>query len=409
MAAKLEKTRTPGVYKRGNRYVVVYYVEGRQRRESAPNFELARKLKAAREADASRGEFHEQSRTSFTEYAIEWVERYQGRGRGFRESTRDNYRSDLSRYALPYFGPTKRLAQITPRDIANFVAWLCDERAQAKHTDKLRVEAGIKPSGRDRKRLSDSSVANIVKPVRAFLATAVAEGLIRQNPARDVPMPHRPSVEDAEPDEIRALSREQLAHFLRVVHPKHRALFRFLASTGLRVSEVAAVQWRHVRLDGAKPHVRVRRQLYRGRLQPPKSRHGRRDVPLDHRLVVELRTLRGKTDWAGDDDLVFANEAGGPIDKDNLRRRHLRPAAEEAGAPWAAFHTFRHTCASLLFERGASVVQVQRWLGHHSAAFTLSTYVHWLDGDDLGEPLALDSELGLGGRRSEGSPESVAA
>ena len=393
MPAKLEKTKTPGVYRRGGRYVVVYYVDGQQRRESAANYELARKLKAAREADVARGEFHEQSRTSFAEYALEWVERYQGRGRGFRESTRDNYRSDLTRYAVPWFGSRRNLAQITPREIANFVAWLCDERAQAKHAEALRAEAGIKPTGRAVKRLSDSTVANVMKPIRACLGTAVAEGLIRQNPARDVPMPHRPTVENAEPEDIRALSRDQLAHFLRVVHPRHRTLFRFLASTGLRVSEVAALQWQDVRLDGSKPHVRVRRQLYRGRLQPPKSRHGRRDVPLDHRLVVELRTLRTKTHWPASDDLVFANEAGGPIDKDNLRRRHLRPAAEEAGAPWAAFHTFRHTCASLLFARGASVVQVQRWLGHHSAAFTLSTYVHWLDGDDLGEPLALEAEL----------------
>lgn len=68
------------------------------------------------------------------------------------------------------------------------------------------------------------------------------------------------------------------------------------------------------------------------------------------------------------------------------------PAAEEAGAPWAGFHTFRHTCASILFERGANAVQVQRWLGHHSAAFTLATYVHLLS-DDLGEPLSLGTEL----------------
>jgi hypothetical protein len=31
-------------------------------------------------------------------------------------------------------------------------------------------------------------------------------------------------------------------------------------------------------------------------------------------------------------------------------------------------------------------VQVQRWPGHHSPAFTLSVYVHLLD-DDLGGPL----------------------
>jgi hypothetical protein len=37
--------------------------------------------------------------------------------------------------------------------------------------------------------------------------------------------------------------------------------------------------------------------------------------------------------------------------------------------------------------RGSNVVQVQRWLGHHSPSFTLDTYVHLLDAD-LGEPLA---------------------
>ena len=42
----------------------------------------------------------------------------------------------------------------------------------------------------------------------------------------------------------------------------------------------------------------------------------------------------------------------------------------------------------MLFAQGRNAVQVQRWLGHHSAAFTLSTYVHLLDGG-LGEPLSL--------------------
>ncbi len=66
----------------------------------------------------------------------------------------------------------------------------------------------------------------------------------------------------------------------------------------------------------------------------------------------------------------------------------MKPIAEEAGVPWAAFHTLRHTCASRLFSQGRNAVQVQRWLGHHSPAFTLATYVHLLDGDDLGGPLS---------------------
>ncbi len=72
----------------------------------------------------------------------------------------------------------------------------------------------------------------------------------------------------------------------------------------------------------------------------------------------------------------------------NVFRRVLQPAREAADLPWVGFHAFRHTCASILFAEGRNAVQVQRWLGHHSAAFTLATYVHLLDGD-LGEPLAI--------------------
>jgi integrase len=52
--------------------------------------------------------------------------------------------------------------------------------------------------------------------------------------------------------------------------------------------------------------------------------------------------------------------------------------------------------AELVVERGANAVQVQRWLGHHSAAFTLATYVHLLD-SGVGEPLDLSAELGQAG------------
>jgi hypothetical protein len=44
--------------------------------------------------------------------------------------------------------------------------------------------------------------------------------------------------------------------------------------------------------------------------------------------------------------------------------------------------------ASMLFEHGGNAKHVQRWLGHHSEAFTLATYVHLLS-DELDEPLEL--------------------
>jgi hypothetical protein len=122
----------------------------------------------------------------------------------------------------------------------------------------------------------------------------------------------------------------------------------------------------------------------------PKSRHGRRDVPLDFALVKALREHRTTSEWPADDDLAFSAGNGSAIMPGNLRRRVLKPAAEESDVSWAGFHTFRHTCASLLFAEGRNAVQVQRWLGHHSAAFTLATYVHLMDGD-VGAPLSVVS------------------
>jgi integrase len=68
----------------------------------------------------------------------------------------------------------------------------------------------------------------------------------------------------------------------------------------------------------------------------------------------------------------------------------LVPAAERAGLAGVGFHTLRHTCASMLIESGP--LRLQRWMGHHSPAFTLETYGHLIDGD-LGPALDLRKEL----------------
>jgi integrase len=412
MPAALVKTKTPGIYRRGDRYAVIFRdADGRQRQRSARTLDEARKLKAARTADVARGEFHEQSQVSFGEYAAEWVERYQGTGRrGFRESTRDDYRRLLRDVAIPRLG-RKRLAQITPKDIADYIGWLCEPRAQALHAHDLAVrrardDGSAEPAAlaADKLRhLSDSTVRNMLNPVRSCLASAKREGLIRHNPADDAALPHRERIEDDDEGRPRPFDREQLEVLLRVVHPRHRLMFALLAETALRVSELIALQWRHLRLDGSEPAVRVRRAIVRGRVQPPKSRHGKRDVPIGPALVSALRDHRARSEWAGDDDLVFPSLRGTPLNPENVRRRVLAPATEEADASWAGFHTFRHTCAARLFERGVNVVEVQRWLGHHSPSFTLDTYVHLMPNRRRVEPLDLTAEL------VEPERESVAA
>ena len=45
------------------------------------------------------------------------------------------------------------------------------------------------------------------------------------------------------------MSEAELTTLLGLIPERHRLFFRFLAATGLRISEAIALQWRHVRLD----------------------------------------------------------------------------------------------------------------------------------------------------------------
>jgi integrase len=249
--------------------------------------------------------------------------------------------------------------------------------------------------------LAPNSVRLSLAPVRALLATAFEEGLIRSNPAAGLRIAQRVA-EDADGERAKALTEGELRRLLAEIPAEHRLFFEFLASTGLRIGEAVAVRWGD--LDLGRRRVLVRRRLYRGAYAPPKSRYGRRDVPLSTDLARALWAARKERGAVAEDEVVFPSSAGTPLDADNLRSGVLKPAARRAGVGWAGFHTLRHTCATLLFRRGWNPAQVQRVLGHHSPAFTLATYVHLLP-DDLPVPAFFDDlfDSVASGDREEGS------
>jgi integrase len=375
---RLRKTRTPGVFKRidgdGNviGYVAVIRVAGRQRKRNVRTYEAARRIKCESETDRDRGELQGRTTITFLRFLDQWVERYRGQGRrGFRENTRDEYRRLIAAYARPYFSGRLKLVEVTTYDIARFLDWLADEREQGR-------------------RLADSTVANIANPLRAALATAKREGLIRHNPAQGLALPHCEQIADEE-DEVKVFTREQLSAVLAMAPDRHGPLFELLATSGLRISEAIALQRLHLQLDADKPEVCVRRAIVRERIEPPKSKHGRREVRLPASLAVKLRAHLAAQADQDSTALAFPSESGGPLDPNNLRRRVLKPLVEEVNAPWAGFHTFRHTFASIHLSQGTNLLQLSRALGHHSPAFTLSRYTHLLPGDEA-PPLDLSGE-----------------
>ena len=77
-----------------------------------------------------------------------------------------------------------------------------------------------------------------------------------------------------------------------------------------------------------------------------------------------------------DNDLVFANEVGRPIEVRNMIRRSFIPLLEKANLPQIRFHDLRHTAATLLLSEGVHPKVVAEMLGHARISTTIDLYSH---------------------------------
>ena len=193
-----------------------------------------------------------------------------------------------------------------------------------------------------RRTLGRSTIDYHVAVLRALFADAVEEGVIRSSPTAGIRV-SMPTGDEDEP--AKAMTRAELGRLLDELDQRWRLFFEFLAHTGLRISEAIELRWRDLEL-WFMPRLHVRRQLRDGEAVGPKTAAGRRTIPLAAGMAERLRLLEGPPDA-----LVFTTTTGRQINRSNLWRDVLRPAGEWAGFAWVSFHTFRHTCASLLFRR----------------------------------------------------------
>jgi integrase len=377
MAARMVKTNTPGIYKRGSRYVVVWLHRGRQRKQSFRTYAEAREAKGKRDS----GDRRPPTRIGFEVYFEQWIGAYAGRtARGFADTSRALYRRSITDHALPVWR-TWKLADVEPTDVRELFAALRD--------------VGTSPS----------ALKGLRAALSAMFATAVEDGMLRSNPVQGVRIPA--AGEEPEQDRAKALTRAELALLLAALPAEWRLFFEFLAHTGLRISEAIALRWEHLDL-GERPRVFVREQCHERGRKRLKSRQGRRDIPLSAGMRDRLLARR-RDSYRGEDAPVFATATGTGLSRPNLAGRVLKPAAKAVGltvevdgqpVPWPSFHRFRHTCASLLFEAGKNVRQVSEWLGHADPAFTLRTYVHLMD-DGLGSADFLDQAVTAPGGGNE--------
>jgi integrase len=215
--------------------------------------------------------------------------------------------------------------------------------------------------------LSPASVARTFNVFAQMLDLAVRDKRLPSNPARGVRLPRQAS------KARRFLTAEQV-EALALECGQHALVVRFLAYTGLRWGEMAALRVQDI--DPLRRRIYVARSVTEdsGRILFDSTKTGEpRTVPMPRFLAEAVaESVVGRPP----ESLVFESPRGGLLRNRNFNKRTFAPAAAAIGEPDLTPHGLRHTAASLAIAAGGNVKVIQQMLGHATASMTLDLYGH---------------------------------
>src|SRR3954447_23205334 len=277
--------------------------------------------------------------------------------RRVRQRTLESYESAVRKHLIPGIG-RHRLDRLRPEHLDQLYTALLDD--------------GYSPA----------SVLRHHRILSRALTVAVQRGHVPRNVAALVDPPAQRQSDLAttlDVDEARAVLESATT-------VRNSARWTVALALGLRQSEALALQWKDI--DLLNSTLTVRRSIHRVRgggliYEEPKSKRSQRTLALPLPLVAELhrhkaaqlgeRMLAG-SEWH-DEDLVFAQANGRPIDKktDYDDWTHL---LQSAGVRHVRLHDGRHTAATLLLTENMHPRVVMELLGHSQMRTAMDIYSH---------------------------------
>ena len=248
--------------------------------------------------------------------------------------------------------------------------------------------------------LSAQTVVHLHRMLHKAFAQGLRWGLVARNVTELVDPPR------VTRKEMRALSPEEATRLLEAAAGDPlEALYVIAITTGLRERELLGLRWREVDLETHRLHIVASLQNLPGEgltIVEPKTPRSRRLVVIGELGVDALRRhradqaehrLRRGEAWE-DNDLVFPNSFGRPINASNLLSRCFYPLLKRAGLLRVRFHDLRHTAATLLLDEGVHPKIVSEMLGHSTISITLDLYSHVTPSMQEQAAQALDSLFG---------------
>jgi integrase/recombinase XerD len=269
--------------------------------------------------------------------------------KGFAENTIDAYRNDLQQLAS--FVGKEMTKRGTIPSWASF-----DRQSMLLYLTELKE-----------KRYAATTVARKIAAIKSFFGFLAAEGLIKDNPTRDVPSP-RVGKSLPKPISIAQarLLLEQPSKRSTPEAKRDRAMLELLYATGMRVSELVSLNLADIDIEGG--YVRCFGKGHKERLIP---------IYRQASLVLKEYLADGRPHLvhSSEEKALFLNRRGERLTRQGLWQI-LKGYAKEAGLETQVTpHTLRHSFATHMLSGGADLRSVQELLGHANIS-TTQVYTH---------------------------------
>ncbi len=313
-------------------------------------------IRYAREIETaiSTGSYTEPTKQSVAEFLTAWLD--STASQRLRQPTLASYSKLVKGYVIPALGDRK-LSQLRLPEI-----------------DKLYSD--MRNRG-----LSPRTVRYTHSVLRSALNHAVRGRLMTHNPSDYATLPRQVR------KEMRAFSPTEANAFLAAAsNDRWYALWDLLTMSGLRPGEALGLKW----ADIAGNTISVQRSLvtsgHSWTIAEPKTQRSRRTVPLaastvkalqKHRRIQAQEKLKAGSNYQ-DNDFIFANSTGMPLDIKNITARHFRKVLSAAKLPKIRLYDLRHTAATLMLAAGVNPKVASERLGHSTIVLTMDTYSHVL-------------------------------
>ncbi len=218
------------------------------------------------------------------------------------------------------------------------------------------------------KQYSKATIARKLATLRSFYKFLVKRSHVSSNPVVAVRTPKQ------EKKLPRFLEYEEVKRLLDTppvnnwLGARDRAILETLYSTGIRVSELVALNMDDIDFLGEVVHVRGKGK--KERIAPIGSSALQ---VIQH--YMEFRNKRAQSNSNFDSKVLFVNKHGRRLSTRSVRRKMDKYLKIAGLDPAISPHTLRHSFATHMLNNGADLRSVQELLGHQSLS-TTQIYTH---------------------------------